>query len=173
MSTLYEITDELLELDAQLNESGGELTPEVELLWEIVSDKLLGKIDRISSYAREQQARAKMIQEEEDRLAARRRVHQNKEKSLKALLKLAMERLGKSKLEGSIFTVALQVNGGVAPLTGAGIVDPSLLPPKFHKIVVEPRNDAIRQYCEQFGPLMDGETVVAQVGERGSSVRIR
>lgn len=117
-ATLYELADARAILESWLAETEGELTPEIEALLNELDGKADEKIERVALFVREQLAIAKAIQEEEARLRTRRTVREKAADSLKAYLQAQMERLGKSKVEGLLCTVAIQKNPpSVTPVT--------------------------------------------------------
>lgn len=119
---LYQLRELRDALDGKLQESGGELTPELEAelsALDVASDE---KIERVALYIREQTAEAAAIETEATRLQDRANAKLNAAKSLKAYLQREMDRLGKEKVNGLLITVALQKNppsvkGDIAPET--------------------------------------------------------
>ena len=47
MSTLYELTGQMAAIEAALEETGGELTPELEELWAETAESLQAKVDTL------------------------------------------------------------------------------------------------------------------------------
>ncbi len=107
---LYELADARDILDAWLLETGGELTPEIEQLLADLAGDAKEKIERVALYIRERLAHAKAVREEADRLAGMVKADERAAESLKNYLKRQMERLGTTKVEGLLCTVALQKN---------------------------------------------------------------
>lgn len=110
--SLYEITGELSALDELLEETEGEVTPEIEAWMEEFGPMLMRKVDSIGRYCANLTAAAEACKAEETRLAKRRKSQESKVASLKRLLEVAMQRLGESRLEGSTFAAVRQKNGG-------------------------------------------------------------
>ncbi len=106
--SLYEIASTRDLLDAQLIELEGELTPELEQALADLDGKADFKIESVALYIREQLAQASAIKVEEERLHARRKVRENAADSLKQYLHREMDRLGKTKVNGVLATVAIQ-----------------------------------------------------------------
>ena len=105
---------------------------------------------------------------EEKRFADKRRAAENRIKHVKMYAKACLEGAGLEKLKTALFTVAIQKNGGVAPLNLCVDLDPKTLPERFQKIIVEADSSAIREALES------GEKLeFAELGERGTSLRIR
>jgi hypothetical protein len=66
------------------------------------------KVERVGLYIREQLVTAAAIKEEEQRFAARRKALERAVEGLKNYLQRQMERLGTTKVDGLLCTVALQ-----------------------------------------------------------------
>ena len=109
-AALYELADMRDVLSDWLDETEGELTPMLDEILTELSGKIDEKIERVALFIREQVATAKAIGEEADRLTQRRKVREKAADSLKMYLQSQMERLGKTKVEGLLATVALQRN---------------------------------------------------------------
>lgn len=107
---LYEIADAREILESWVAESEGEWTPEMEALLADLDGKADEKIERVALYIRELTAAAAGVKVEEDRLTARRKAREKAVESLKAYLMREMDRLGKTKVQGLLATVAIQRN---------------------------------------------------------------
>jgi hypothetical protein len=107
---LYELANMREVLDRLLEETEGELTPELEAQLDAVDGAANDKIERVGLFIREQLAHAEGIRIEETRLVARRKAHERVAEQLKHYLQQQMERLGKTKVDGLLCTVALQRN---------------------------------------------------------------
>lgn len=108
--TLYEIADARDILDNWLEETGGELTPELEALLGDLDAKADEKIERVALYIREQKSLADAAKQERDRLAGIAAARLKAAESLTSYLRREMDRLGKDKVNGVLVTVALQKN---------------------------------------------------------------
>jgi hypothetical protein len=109
-STLYELADARDLLDRVLEEHDGELTPEIEALLNDLDVAVNQKVERVGLYIRERLAHSKAVKEERDRLNAIAQRDEKTAESLKSYLLRQMERLGKTKVEGVLLTVAVQNN---------------------------------------------------------------
>lgn len=107
---LYELAQARGILDSWLEESDGELTPEIEELLNQLDGKVDEKIERVGLYIRERLAEAKAVKEERDRLDALAKRDERAAESLKGYLKHCMEQLGKTKVPGLLATVSIQQN---------------------------------------------------------------
>lgn len=108
--TLYGLADAREQIDAALEASAGELTPDLDAAltkWEWDFEK---KAEAVALYVCEQLATAKVIKAEEERLSLRRKALENRAASLKDYLEAQMLRVGTRKIEGPYATVAIQDN---------------------------------------------------------------
>ena len=120
MSSLYDLTEELVALDKLLEELGGDVTGvEGQTLETWASQfhwQMANKVDAYGALYKNLEADAKAIAEEVKRLSDRKRTLENRGSRLLALAKFSMERLKTRKLEGQRFTIAIQKAGGLDPL---------------------------------------------------------
>jgi hypothetical protein len=105
---LYDLANARAILDEFLAETEGEVTPALEELIEQLDGDVTDKVERVALYIREQLATAAAVKEEEARLAARRKSHERAAEGLKNYLQRQLERLGKTRVDGVLCTVALQ-----------------------------------------------------------------
>jgi hypothetical protein len=133
---LYELVDEQLALDALVGMEEGEWTPEIEELAQELTAKLVAKADGYCSYYRSVEAACAAMQAEERRLAARRKARENRLARLKAYADAELQRMGRDKVEGSLFTLARQRSK--AQVSVECTVD--ALPPEFVRVVPEERH---------------------------------
>lgn len=105
---LYDLAEARGILDEFLTETEGEVTPELEQLLESLEGQVTEKVERVALYIREQLATAAAVKEEEQRLATRRKSLERAAEGLKNYLQRQMERLGTTKVNGLLCTVALQ-----------------------------------------------------------------
>lgn len=117
--TLYQLTDDLLALWDLLEETEGELTPEMEAWMEEYGLKTRTKVDNMCRLEAELRARATAQKAEAKRLSDRARKVDADADRLKRLLELAMHRQGTRRLEGDHFTVSIQKHGGKRSLVTA------------------------------------------------------
>lgn len=117
MSRLTEITDDLLALDALLDERGGDVSdPEIEAQIDAWFAEFEGafdeKIDAYVGYIRELQKAAENVRTEYRRLRDRAQNFDARVVSLKGRLLGAMTTLGRSKVRTDRNTVYLATDGG-------------------------------------------------------------
>ncbi len=166
MQTLLAMTDDMLAIEQQLEAGDGVMTDEQAA----ALDKLLADIDqKADNYAA-------LIRSLELRATARRAALEGLKKLISSdersadflteRLKMAMEKLGRKKMETERFRITVANNGGKVPLE---IYDETLIPDKF--MIPQPAkidNDGIRQAIEA------GEDIPgAKLGQRGTSLRIK
>lgn len=182
MSTLYAISDNLLALDALLDETDGEVTPEIEAWMAEYGDELAGKVDGLVSYLRDRQARGEAMKAEAAVLTAKARTEARKVDSLKGYVQGQMGRLGVREMAGTIWSVALQKNGGKPVLTL--LADPALFPDDLVTVVTTRtvNKDAVRARLavggvQTLAVWVDGQeptqVPLARLEPVGESLRIR
>lgn len=162
---LYELTDLLLQIDAELEESGGELTPEIEALLDATEGKFDAKVESICRYRQDLRAQAKGAKEEYDRLRGLARMRQTKADSLDSYLKLMMERMGRDKVETAHFKVRIQANSSPS-ISWDG--EAKAIPEAFRKVEYSLDGTAAKAYLKRDGKLPDGFSVV-----QGHHVRVK
>lgn len=158
-------------LDDMLEASGGEVTDEVDELANMILtlDEAIGrKLDKYGYVIRCMKGQQAVIAERAATMKARSLALQNTIDRLEELAKDYIERnVPEGKVEGEVYTISVQKNGGVLPLEIYEGMDPNDYP--GHTIVRrEWDTGAIRQALE------DGyELQFARLGERGTHLRIR
>lgn len=170
MSTLYEITGEMLLLMQMAEESDDveEIMGVLKDTFDAVSGEHDVKIENCAKVIRSLEAKAKAVKAEEAYLAGKRKTIEANVDRIKTAMMESMRAVGKTKAGGDIFTVSIQKNGGKAPLIIRDGVNADLLPDAFKRVTVDFNKDAIREALE------NGEDIdFAVLGERGESLRIR
>lgn len=171
---LYEIANAREILDAWLAESEGELTPELEQMLNELDGQTDEKIERVGLYIRERDAEAKAVKEERDRLDGLYRRDTRAVESLKGYVKAQMERLGKTKVNGLLATVAIQKNSmaSVTSTADASVLYESAAARPFvkreEKVTYTLDRDAILAAWKSEQPIPT--TIVV---DHGSHVRVR
>lgn len=123
--TLYDATDALLTVREWLEESEGELTPEIEALLARAEGDFETKCERVALFIREQEAEAAAIEQEVARLALRLKARQRTATNLKAYLQREMERAERVEVKRPLVTLRLQKS---APAVTAVLVGDGDLP---------------------------------------------
>jgi hypothetical protein len=106
----YELAGEWNALDELLEETGGEVTPEIEALMNALDVTTTEKVEKIALVVLRKKSEAKAIKEQADRLAARAKARENAATHLVDYLSRVMQSVGKDKIEGTLATVAFQKN---------------------------------------------------------------
>ena len=173
MSSLYEITQDMLALDQLLGEVGGDVTDgeQSEAIEKWIKEyqwKQEGKVDAYGSMIANWNADIEAIKAETKRLSERAHVIGNRIQRLKDLAKFAMDMLKTRKLEGHTFTISIAANGGAIPVEIMALEKD--IPDSFVKLERKPDLAKIRQALEANDP---AAMKIAKLGVRGESVRVR
>jgi len=131
--TMQDLADEAAALDALTAMDAGEWTDEHEALEQELAGKLAAKGDGYGDWLADRTARAALLKAEEQRLAARRKTIEAQVERVKRYAAHALERMGRTKIDGERWTVSLAKNPPRVVL--AGDVVPALLPPGFQRVV--------------------------------------
>lgn len=106
--TLYELTKQQSEIEAALTENGGELTPELELLWQETADSLPTKVDDYNAVLRKMQSQSEACSAEIKRLQAFKKVCDNSTKRIMEHVARCMEDFGIDRLDGQLCKMSLR-----------------------------------------------------------------
>lgn len=166
-ATLHEIADELRDVELEIAEAGGEITPEIEARIAAWEGALEDKAERILRYYHESKTMAKAAKAEADRLKDVAKTYANRADSLKGLLDFELRRMDRRDVETPVGKAWLQRN----PPTAKILRDPEDLPERFVRVVPETRKVDKRAILEAAA---EGEDVSewAQVVQT-DSLRIR
>ena len=166
MANLYELTDELANLQSLIELAGGELTDEVEdaldamvLNKETAADKLEGYGKVLANFNGE----AAALKSEEKRLADKRKVIENTVARLKARVSEYMLIAGESKIKAGTFTFAMQNSP-----PSLDVVDQDKIPMSYY---VEQAPTLDRKGI--LDALKAGEEVMGCAIKQGKHLRIR
>lgn len=111
--TLRQLADELLALDELLEETEGEVTPEIEAWMDEYGKKLVGKADAIGDYISHSEGRVWVLATEEKRLAKTRKQVEKKLEWLRGHWANALAASGRKKIEGDRFALSVKANRSV------------------------------------------------------------
>ena len=163
MANLYEITGDLLTLQAMLEDS-----VEDQVLLDTL-DAVQGEYEiKLESYCKvikNLEADIEALKNEAKRLTDKRKLLENNIDRLKKAMFDSMKATGTTKVKSGVFTVAIQKNGGKLPVIVD--VDTAYLPKELVKVVESPDLEAITKLIDS------GNTQYAHYGERGESLRIK
>lgn len=171
--TLHDISEDLLALEAMLEDLGGDVTDDdvaafLDDWFERATADRDKKIDNYAALILELETRAEVRRAEAKRLADKAKRDEDRARYLKERLQVFYETHGLSKLETPRFTVSLARNGGRLPLLLD--LDPEQLPASYRseRVTYTPDQEAIRAALDA------GEVLAfARYGDRGQSLRIR
>lgn len=169
MSTLMELSQDMELLDAMLDSSGGEITPEIEQALDTWASDLDSQFDnKIDGYAAlitELAERAKVREEQGARMRAKAAAGENAARHLRNRLKMVFESRGIKKVETQRFTVSVVSNGGKLAMT----LDEAALPNTYlMQPPPVPDTARIRQELES-GVMLE----FARLEPRGTRLSIR
>jgi len=164
--TLYELAEERVALDELIAMDEGEWTDEAANLADELAGKLALKADAFGGFVREMEANASAIKEEETRLASRRKSIEGKRDWLMRRALFALQTMGRNRVEGSLFTLAVQKNNPAVTVT----VLPGALPKDFVRVIPESYepDKAALSIALKAGAIIEGATLTRTV-----SLRIR
>lgn len=105
--TLYSLTDQMTAIEAMLVENGGELTPELEELWQETEESLTHKVDNYNDLIKFNEDYAENIGNRIKELQALKETHDNTVKRLKEHIKDTMTQFGIKELKGRYCKITL------------------------------------------------------------------
>jgi hypothetical protein len=108
MPSLYEISDRFRSIFQQLEETEGEITPEIDAQLEAAEASLEEKAEAYCAFIRELEAEAEKFRNEEVRLATTRKSLANKAQGLKDRLLSAMKFVRVKKVKAGPFSPTIQ-----------------------------------------------------------------
>lgn len=108
---LHEIPLESRRIDALLEESSGEITPDIEVALAGLDEELSRKVDWVGTLIAEHLSRSSAYENEAARLTAMKRAQLNCADRLQAYLKSTLEALGVERVEGRFFQASIQKTG--------------------------------------------------------------
>ena len=100
MATLYQLTGQMKAIEESLEENCGELTPELEALWEETAETLPAKVDGYNHVIKNIELLAKGYDEEIKRIQALKKAADNSVKRIKEHIKDVMIANNIDKLDG-------------------------------------------------------------------------
>lgn len=134
MGTLYELTGQMASIEAMLEETGGELTPELEEMWQETGESLVNKVDNYNSLIIKLGDYSDNIAKRIKELQALKKTADNSLSRIKGHIKDVMVANGFSKLEGAYCKMSLSSSTST-------VVDEDLL--------LQPYGGKIQKFQEQ------------------------
>ena len=129
--TLYGITTELNGILAQLEELGGEITPEIEQALAINEEQFVAKAEDYGHAILNLKGMAAAAKAEKERLAGLQKFYENTQKRLTDALSTAMQVFGHDKVENATMRLSLRHS------TATEVDDLDQLPAEFKTTKVE------------------------------------
>lgn len=167
MSSLYELNGQLLELQSMLSDSSIEPDVLADTLEAVEGDYEI-KIESYCKVIKNLEGDVDALKAEAQRLTDKRKVLESNIDKLKKAMYDSLKLVGKTKIKGTLFTVAIQKNGGKEPVIMSSDAKTEDLPDDLVIYTEKPNLDAIRDLL-QAGKTVDGFSL----GERGESLRIK
>jgi hypothetical protein len=164
VTTLYEIADELIEIQDMLIDTGGELTPEIEDRLDQLTGAFDDKVERICKLVQSQVRLGESAKAEARRLEQLSHVREQSASGLKRYLMREMVRTNRRKIELPTCRVRVQTNGRPRIEWTRGT---ATLPPEYRRVEIMLNSDAAYNHWKVTGSLPDGFTV-----ELGQHLRI-
>lgn len=170
-ASLYDITEELRQMEEALIENGGVIDEEMEERFDHLLDAEEEKTEGYIKIIRDLKATAEAVKEEEDRLKKRRRALENSVDELKDRLCHAMEVRGQEVRETDLGKVRVQE----ASRRSLSVdVDPEDLPDDLQRVSVQPEKGKIRDYLDarDIEEVRDNGQTIAHLEEPTTYIRI-
>ncbi len=123
--TLYELQNQQLELNALLEEMGGELTPEIEEKLTIHENEIQNKMESYCKAIRCYESDIDGIKSEMERLKARKESSEKAVQRMKEAMLNAMTTFGMDKIQAGTFKI------GTRKSQSLDVLDEALVPDKF------------------------------------------
>lgn len=162
---LYELTESMLAVQDLLESDEFDEQTIADTL-DAVEGAYEYKMENCCKVIKNLEADIEALKAEAKRLTDKRRRLETNIESLKSRMFDSMKVTGKTKIKGSVFTLAIQKNGGKAPVVLD--VDVEELPDELVRVKEEADIEAIRDYLEN-----NPECKYAHIGDRGESLRIK
>lgn len=167
MSSLYQLTEDLIRIESLLLETAneGEVDGVLADYFDQTEGDFLGKVENYCQLIRNIEEREASRAKEAKRIAELAKHDEKAAGRLKAALKAAMERTNRLKLETARFRLTVKKNGGLLPLEFTGEVPDSFKKTKTETVV---DSDAIRKALEE-----GKELPFAKLKERATRLEIK
>ena len=145
--TLYDITEDMLEIQNALLRLDGELTPEIEESLSRIQGEFLDKTDGYAHVSQNLSASILAKKKEIDRLNLRVKVEKNALEELHFRIKMAMEVMGRNIAKSERFEWKIVNNGGNRRIE---ITDLDKLPKEYLEevVTVKANADKLREHFE-------------------------
>lgn len=125
--TIYEIKEELAALIDELQNNGGELTPELESALAVNETEMVDKLDSYCRVKTNLEAEVAAYSAEIDRLQSKMNVAQHSIDRIAEVIKSTMQLYERPKLETPLFKLSLRTNKSV------NVIDEGAVPAEYIK----------------------------------------
>lgn len=149
---LWELSEEIREVMDALEESGGELTDEIEERLEAVDEAFEGKVENTAIAIEIMQSRAAARKEQADKLKQAARALENSADSLKDYLHAQMQAAGVNSIEGDRKKVNVQ--RGSYSVRKTKDLSPDRIPAAYRKVKVRGKTLSAGDY-DDAGELLE------------------
>lgn len=172
MRPLYALDQDLIALDAALDECEGDLSkadPVVQAWFDALGDEVPRKTDAVIDYCRQLRVEADGAKAEAARWQAACVTRNLKADRMEGALLAFLDRHGYRKLSTATGrTISIAGNGGKRPVVFEEVINPEYVDGRFTVMRTEIDREAVRAALEA------GETLpFARLGERGQHLRVR
>ena len=140
---VWEIKEEYRKIEEALENSGGELSPELEAMFDALNDAKEQKIENIVYLIKNNEALFDAIKAEKDKLTAKQKTAENTIERLKTLLSYLVPQGNEVK------TATYKVSWGKCPDKVSDDIDMDKLPDVYKRIKEEPDKKMILEALKQ------------------------
>lgn len=158
---LYELTGKYAVLMKVVDEAEGEITEEVESQLREIEDSVQNKVHNCLMAIRNMEADADALKREEDRLSARRKAQENKQKRLRKYIIECLQYAKISKVKTDLFNVRLN-----PPKDRVEIDDVEAIPDRYVVIERKPKKKDLAV------ALKNGKVPGARIGKGDPSITV-
>lgn len=111
--SLFDLQKLYFETEEELENNGGELTPEIEEALETTKEMIPRKIDGYKGYMDFLDARVDLLDETIKKLQAKKKAAKNAKESIRRYVADTMQAFGIDKISGDIYTASLRRSKGI------------------------------------------------------------
>ena len=151
--SLYNISADFLNIISQLEDNGGELTPELEEALAINEANLVTKVEAYLEVIAKYKALAAEAAEREKQYAAYKRIATNVERSMRERLAYALERMGRDKVEIGMRKVSFLSS------TAVNITDEASIPASYVRVETKIDKESLKRDLKA-GLVIEGAELV-------------
>lgn len=145
MNSIFKITEDMRYLNALLEESGGEITPEIERALSFTQEALVAKVEDLSQLVKYSEALAAMAGTRIAELQEIKRRAERKVNTVKEAIAKAMEVYGLDRLSAGLYTISFRKSLAVE------IENEAKIPNEFIKVETHINKKDLRAYLAHGG----------------------